>query len=264
MKTYILFSSIAICLLLYVYYNMYNLEGFQIPTTNAMIIVEPRKHPLLKKVISNFDAYMDSSWDLYVFHGKSYSDYAKTCTETITKRRVIRIALDTDNMTSTDYNRMFKKKHFWDKINAENILVFQTDSVVCGASGRSIDDFSKYDYIGCSFDNKVIGPNLFIHWEPQYEYYGIGGLSFRKKSFMLSCIYANQGAPDEFPEDMFFSQCVAKSPNRPPSATVLNQFCTQFVFKEKSFGAHKTQIDLYNKTEFYDYCPEALMLEDDV
>jgi hypothetical protein len=241
---------------------MYNLEGFQTHTTNAMIIVEPRKHRLLKKVIENFHMYMDSSWDLYVFHGQSYSKYARECTENLTKRRVKHIALQTDNMTSTDYNSLFKKKHFWDKINAENILVFQTDSVICGASGRSINDFTKYDYIGCSFDDKTIGPNMFIHWEPQYEYYGIGGLSFRKKSFMLNCIYANQGAPDEFPEDMFFSQCVAKSVNRPSTATVLNQFCTQFVFKEKSFSAHKTNKDLYNKTEFYDYCPEALMLED--
>ena len=262
MKTYILI--IAICLLMYVYYNMYNLEGFQIPTTNAMIIVEPRKHQLLKSVIENFNKHMDSSWDLYVFHGESYAEYAKECTENVKKRRIKYISLETDDMTPTDYNRLFKKKQFWDKINAENILVFQTDSVICGATTHSINNFIKYDYIGCSYDNKVIGPNMFIHWEPQYEYYGIGGLSFRKKSFMLNCIYANQGVPDEFPEDMFFSQCVAKSANRPPTASVLNQFCTQFIFNEKSFGAHKTNKDLSNKTEFYDYCPEALMLEEDI
>jgi hypothetical protein len=63
---------------------------------------------------------------------------------------------------------------------------------------------------------------------------------------MLSCIYDNPDIPDELPEDMFFSQCVAKSSKRPPNAKTLNQFCTQFVFREKSWGAHKTNIDLQN------------------
>jgi len=253
---------IGICLILYVYYNLYKIEGFELPTTKAMIIIEPRKHPLLKKVIKNFDKYMDSSWDLYVYHGLSYASYAKECTESITSRKVILLPLGTDNMTATDYNRLFKKKHFWDTVNAENILVFQTDSVLCGKSTSTINEYTSYDYIGCSYDNKTIGTKSFPLWGAEHEFYGIGGLSFRKKSFMLECIYQNQNVPDEFPEDMFFSQCVAKSSNRPPNAKVLNQFCTQFVFNQKSFGAHKTNIDLTNKSDFYDYCPEALMLEE--
>jgi hypothetical protein len=264
MKTKLYLAGlVGVCLLFYVYYSFYNNEGFQNFTRNAMIIIEPRRHHLLKKVITNFDEHMDPSWELYVFHGESFREYAKECTAHITKRKVILIPLNTDDMTATDYNRMFKKKQFWDSVIAENILVFQTDSVLCGSSAKTINDYTSYGYIGCSYDDKTIGPNMFMHWEPQYEYYGIGGLSFRKKSFMLDCIYKNQDVPDEFPEDMFFSQCVAKSPNRPESAKVLNQFCTQFVYKEKSFGAHKTNIDLQNKTEFYDYCPEAIMLEDD-
>jgi hypothetical protein len=164
-------------------------------------------------------------------------------------------------MSATDYNTLFKKKHFWNKINAEDILVFQTDSVLCGRSYKTINDYIKYDYIGCSYDNKVIGDNMFRHWGSKYHFYGIGGLSFRKKSFMLQCIYDNPNVPNDFPEDMFFSQCVAKSSKRPPTAKVLNQFCTQFVFKEESWGAHKTNVDLQNKDEFYEYCPEARMLE---
>lgn len=252
---------IALILLFYLYYKMCTIEGFYQTTTKAMIIIEPRKHVLLKKVIENFDKHMDASWDLYVFHGVSFGEYAKECTSKIKSRNVILVPLDRNDMTATDYNRLFKKKYFWDKIHAEDILVFQTDSVLCGASSKVINDYIQYDYIGCSYDNKTIGKNKFIYWEPQFEFYGIGGLSFRKKSFMLNCIYDNADVPDEFPEDMFFSQCVAKSSKRPPNAKVLNEFCTQFVFREKSWGAHKTNIDLQNKDEFYEYCPEALMLE---
>lgn len=263
MKQNILIGGCILALLVfYVYYKFYQIDGFQNITKKAMIIIEPRKHPLLKKVIQNFDKHMDPSWDLYVYHGLSYSEYAKESTQTITRRNVVLLPLGTDNMTATDYNRLFKKKHFWDTVDAENILVFQTDSVLCGKSAQTINDYTSYDYIGCSYDNKTIGQNMFIHWMPQYEFYGIGGLSFRKKSFMLECIYQNQNVPDEFPEDMFFSQCVARSPNKPPTAKVLNQFCTQFIFNQKSFGAHKTNVDLQNKSDFYEYCPEALMLEE--
>jgi hypothetical protein len=261
MKLQIFVGFVIIILFLYVYYNFSCIEGFYETTTKAMIIIEPRKHPLLKKVIENFDKHMDSSWDLYVFHGLSFEDYAKECTSNILSRKVILKQLDYDNMSATDYNTLFKKKHFWNKIDAEDILVFQTDSVLCGGSSKTINEYIKYDYIGCSYDNKVIGEKMFRHWSPQYHFYGIGGLSFRKKSFMIQCIYDNPDVPNDFPEDMFFSQCVAKSSKRPSSAKVLNQFCTQFVFKEESWGAHKTNVDLQNRDEFYEYCPEARMLE---
>lgn len=261
MKTHIA-AFVGLLLLFYVYYCFYSLEGFKNTiTTKAMIIIEPRKHPLLRKVIENFDEHMDPSWNLYVYHGESSAKYARECVRNVTKRKVILLPLGSDNMTSTDYNKLFKKKHFWDTVNAEKILVFQTDSVLCGKSKKTINDYSDYDYIGCSYDNKTIGTKMFIHWDPKYEFYGIGGLSFRNKSFMIDCINNNPGIPDDFPEDMFFSQCVARSKNRPPSAKVLNQFCTQFVYNENSFAAHKTNIDLKNKDEFYGYCPEALMLE---
>jgi hypothetical protein len=260
MKLQILVGFIIILSFLYVYYNFSCIEEFYEPTKKAMIIVEPRKHPLLKKVIENFDKNMDSSWVLYVFHGAAFGDYAKECTSKIKSRTVVLLPLDKDNMSSNDYNSLFKMKQFWDKIDAEDILVFQTDSIICDASLKTINNYIKYDYIGCSYDNEIIGQNSNI-WPSHSEFYGIGGLSFRKKSFMLKCIDDNPDVASDFAEDVFFSQCVATNSKRPPSATVLNEFCTQHVFKENSWGAHKTNIDLQNKDEFYEYCPEARIFE---
>jgi hypothetical protein len=53
-----------------------NTNSTAILNNNAMVIVEPREHKLLEAVIKNFDDIMDSSWDLYVFHGKSFSKHA--------------------------------------------------------------------------------------------------------------------------------------------------------------------------------------------
>jgi hypothetical protein len=260
MKLHYFAGIIGLILVFYIYYKMSTIEGFYQPTTKAMIIVEPRKHKLLKQVIENFDKHMDKSWDLYVFHGASFGEYAKECTSQIKSRNVFLIALDKDNLNVDEYNSIFKKEQFWDKINAEDILVFQTDTVICGSSLDTIDKYIQYDYIGCSYDNTSIGKYDNNMWA-NTEFYGIGGLSFRKKAFMLKCIDDNKDVADNFPEDIFFSICVARSSNRPPSAIVLNQFCTQHVFVEKSWGAHKTNIDLKNKDKFYEYCPEARMLE---
>lgn len=255
-------SFIAVCLIVYVYYQFYNLDGFQnVVSTNAMIIVEPRMEPRLKAVIKNFDDIMDSSWDLYLFYGKSYINYAQASTREIVKRKVILIQLEVNNMSSSEYNFLFKQKQFWDNINAENILVFQTDAILCKKSNFKIKDFINYSYIGCSYDNKIIGKNNVI-WETEdLSFYGVGGLSFRKKSFMIDCIENFPQIRSTIPEDVFFSQCLTKSPNRPPNAITLNNFCTQYNYIGNSFGAHKTNIDLKNKDIFYQYCPEAKILE---
>ena len=228
---------------------------------NALVIVEPREHPLLKYVIDNFDKRMDSSWDLYVFHGASMRKYAETATEDVKKRgkrRIFLISLDTDNLKPDEYNDLFKKTSFWDQVWAENILVFQTDTAICSASPYKIGDFMKYDYIGCAGGKSEIGKDAY--WGGTF--YGVGGLSFRKKSFMQKCIAERPAVAKGYAEDVFFSECVEAFGVKPESADVLNAFCTQNESHALSFGAHKTRnLKGGDKKTFYKYCPAAQALE---
>lgn len=228
---------------------------------NAMVIVEPRNHPFLKTVIDNFDRQMDSSWDLYVFHGTKNADYAAEAIKHIVKRRVFLRSIDTDNLDADKYNSLFKKAHFWNKIQAENILIFQTDAALCSKSSKTIYDFINFDYIGCSYDNIAIGKNAVDWWGKDNSFYGVGGLSFRKKSFILKCISDNPNIEDNFAEDVFFSNCVVNSVNKPRTANQIADFCTQSKFTNKSFGAHQTSTlkkdsgqDNYDM--FAEFCPE--------
>ena len=226
----------------------------------AIVIVEPRKHKNLEYVINNFDTLMDPDWDLYVFHGLSAAEFAATAVQSIQKRRVFLLPLHTDNLNADQYNELFKQSKFWNRVNAESILVFQTDVVLCSKSLQSIDRFTKYDYIGCSVDDKTIG---FGGWRwsnthPDDYFYGSGGMSFRKKSFMLNCIRDNPNIDKAYPEDVFFSNCVAKSPNRPETATVINDFCTQNKYVNNSLGAHRiSMLSDDDKKRFIQFCPEA-------
>ena len=226
----------------------------------AIVIVEPREHKLLEPIIKNFDEMMDPSWDLYVFYGKSKYDYANKSTSNIIKRNKFLVALDTDNLTADDYNKLFKEANFWNKVNAEHILVFQTDTVLCKNSPYKIEDFMKYNYIGCPYSSSYIGKNVNGYWGPTNYFYGIGGLSYRKKSFMMDCINKNPSIESNFAEDVFFSNCAAETNNKPETATILNKFCTQHSWLDKSFGLHKLKY-ITNKNDLFNYCPEGKILE---
>jgi len=236
-------------------------------SSNAMVIVEPRKHKMLKYVCDNFHKNMTKDWALYVFHGKSNADYAREAVADINGRQIFLIPLDSDNLTPGQYNELFKDLNFWNKVKAENILVFQTDAVLCPASEYRIKDFMKYDYIGCGSYDGAIGNSKEVWGKKESmnnSFYGVGGLSFRKNSFQKKCILDYPDIPPAYPEDVFFSNCVEKSPNKPKRAVDLANFCTQDSFERKSFGAHKTWYMKKGHAEpFYKFCPAAREIKKD-
>lgn len=248
-------------------------------TSSAMVIVEPREHKHLQYVVENFDAIMPVHYDLYVFHGASAGAFARRCVAGITRRRVVLVPLHTDNLTADEYNELFKQPQFWSTVDAENILVFQTDAVLCPRSPWSIADFERYGYVGCAYDGTA-GPGT--HWGATHAFWGVGGLSFRKKSMMMRCIRELPHAPPD-PEDVFYSDCVerfgkhkngnghgsgANTNNNgaylAPDAPTLSQFCSQNTYLAPSFGAHRLH-DMMDKTQlpdFVEFCPAATSLLD--
>lgn len=254
-------------------------EGFQTsPDKKAMIIVEPREHRHLKSVLTNFHKRMDPAWDLYIFHGDSNKSFAEAAASDIIDektRNVFIKSIHKNNLTALEYNALFKDPAFWNEIDAENILIFQTDAVTCKNSTFSIDDFLKYGYIGCSHTPNAFGARADTlwggpdHWMgkasmQEYPFYGVGGLSLRKKSFILKCIKDMPEYPETFPEDVFYGICVEKPENKhmcPEGSEALMNFCTQgHSNPNKSWGAHRSN-DLISKDDpFYEYCPEAKIL----
>jgi hypothetical protein len=253
-KTILIFGVITLIIII-----VYFLQGKS--EVNAMVIVEPRKHKMLKYVCMNFDKNMPNDWKMYVFHGKSSEAHAKDAVSEINGREVILLPLESDNLTAGEYNELFKDLNFWNKVEAENILVFQTDAVLCPASQYKIYDFMKYDYIGCGSYNGAIGNSRQVWGKDESannSFYGVGGLSFRKNSFQKKCIRDYPDIDPAYPEDVFYSNCVEKSPNKPKDAVDLANFCTQDSFERKSFGAHKTWYMRDGHSEpFYKFCPAA-------
>lgn len=146
--------------------NLCGLQGGLVPS--AMVIVEPRKHHLLQYVLSNFHENMPLHYDLYVFHGKSAGPFARAAVAAANvtlRRRVYYRQLEEDDMDPKEpqlgqpwlvpYNLLLRTPDFWHQIDAENILVFQTDSVLCAGSPWRIQDFEHLGYIGCGRGTEV-------------------------------------------------------------------------------------------------------------
>ncbi|KAL4458192.1 hypothetical protein ABPG75_013057 [Micractinium tetrahymenae] len=236
----------------------------------AMVVVEPRQHGHLGYVLHNFNKNMPPRYDLYIFHGQSTGAHARGAAAGIERRRAVHfVSLPVDDLSADAYNELLKSPaEFWDKIDAEHVLVFQTDSVLCSASPYTIADFEPLGYIGCiAAPDGDAGPDS--HWRrthPLYAYWGSGGLSFHRKSAALQCLAARgpPRVPTTYPEDTFYSECVTLGHGSPPpGAAWTAAFCTQDTFVKRSFGAHRIHDRLGWFRDMFDflvYCPEAVPL----
>lgn len=162
-------------------------------------------------------------------------------------------------MTAGEYSALLKHPGFWTAIDAENILIFQTDSVLCARSPFVIEDFEHLGYIGCAHDHRAGRDNP--HWDCINAFWGVGGLSFRHKSLMLECIQTMPPHEPGYPEDVFFSNCIDnRLEHRPRDGLQLCEFCTQLTFFRPSFGVHNPKWMALNSAmleALLQYCPEA-------
>ena len=237
------------------------------PSSGALVIVEPRDHPMLARVIDEFSARVPKEWVLYVVHGSSNRAYAERASSNTAKnRRTVFIELHADNLSAAQYNALFKTPSFWDCVHAEHILIFQTDAMPCGVSDLDIARFGTFGYIGCAYDGDKVG--LHTGYWGSNAFYGVGGLSLRRKSFIQECLKKYPKGTDPEAEDVTFSACVNAVPGYDiPTAEDLGDFCAQGSWGDtsrepRSWGVHKFGdggMSASNKSQFTTYCPVSLL-----
>ena len=235
-------------------------EGFS-SEKGCVLIVEPRKHENFAKVLDAFLDVVPNDYDtLYVFHGTDNEDFARAAAAGwfFAGKRVVCKPLGVSNLDADTYNSLFKKGDFWNGIDREKILVVQTDAVPCTASPYKLGDFERFGYIGSSYGVDFPTGRSPDVWE-NHGYYGVGGLSFRRRSFCLKCCARGEKPGDDVAEDVFFGDGVADLAVHKPTAMDLARFCTQGSFDAKSFGAHQIgkQLNREHKKAFFEYCPLA-------
>lgn len=145
------------------------------------VIVEPRNHPFFDLVVYNVMNYLDNEWNLHIF---SYDEeYVKSLFKGSTYRFT---KLSQTNLNVNEYNSLFQSTLFWNTINEETILIFQTDSFILNPT-VNIDNFLNYPFIGGIY--KYIKNNsINLCGSPKMNFSINGGFSLRKKSVMIECI----------------------------------------------------------------------------
>lgn len=190
--------------------------------SKVAVIVETRENDALPFVINNVMSILPDDWSLQIFHGSNNLDYIK---EVIRKDELLEGLEDTvftnlgiDSITADDSSlEIMLTEDFWNKVVGETVLYFECDSMLCPNSEYKVEDFEHFDYIGGYWGNQL------DMLDNDYSKVMNGGLSIRKKSFMLDIIknelqpYLDRGGNPC--EDYFVTDRIR---NRPKVRDVLN------------------------------------------
>ena len=195
---------------------------------NALVIVEPRQHENLEFVIKNA-IYYCRGWSMYIFHSKENKQFIMNF---IGNKDINLIEISDSNITLDHYNKLLCSiDRFWDKINADIVLIFQTDSYI---RRRGIEEYLEYDYIGAPWIFKPFGLVT-----------GNGGFSLRRISHM-KMILRNYKIPN-INEDLYFSHYVKVLKMKTPSYDKLKAFAVESIYYDDPIGVHDPLLSDFDK-----------------
>ncbi len=236
---------IILFLILLIIILFYSNINFNKQKLDVAVIVEPRKDPILLKVIDNYLQLLPENTKIQIFHGTNNEKFIwNKFHNQIKSNKIIMTNLYKKNLTINDYNLLLTSKNFYNMINGENILIFQMDTCLCSNSKYKLEDFLNYDYVGAPWIDKRFVNKI-----------GNGGLSFRKKSKILKHIDTYYYDPKKEPEDKYFSNSnILKF----PSIEKASYFSTEHLFNPYSIGLHKPYELLNNEKKeiIRQTCPE--------
>ena len=154
--------------------------------SKVALIVETREHKALPFVLNNVMSILPDEYSLQIFHGTSNYDYILDSVENdkvLNGKKIEFTNLGIDSITADDSSlEIMLTTDFWEKVIGETVLYFECDTMLCPNSEHKIQDFEDFDYIGGYWGNELGVMNQ------KYDRVMNGGLSLRKKSFMLDII----------------------------------------------------------------------------
>lgn len=208
------------------------------------IIIEPRIHNALQFVLNNFFTNLDDDWIFIIFYGSKNKDYLfKIIKENFLHmlERIKLINLQISNLTIREYCFLLYTEDFYDLINTEYFLIFQTDSIIRTKYKYFINSFLNYDYVGAPW----LDPYKIFN-KHDANNIGNGGLSLRKKSKMLEIIKKkfNTNECKFINEDYFFTRKYDNIKLYVPHVEYAKYFSIESIFNTESFGVHKPWANL--------------------
>lgn len=210
-------------------------------TEKYCVIIEPRKHKYLLRVIKNFTYLLQNKgWGLIIFHGTDNEDFLKQSLQNW--NHVKYVNLQVTNLNIHQYNHILTTVPFWNflrRLGCKNSLLFQTDTVLLK---DNVDDFLHYDFIGAPWC---------VEWYNIKGGYN-GGLSLRNVEKMIDIIQKShplffENTMVHINEDIYFayfmdkyrSECIL------PEHDVAKQFSVETVYYPDPIGMHQPHVSKF-------------------
>lgn len=236
-------------------------------TDRVATITDTQYTAELIPLILHFHAVLGPSWPIVFFttqtlidehlvsKSANQKDISASWKKALKDGRIeVRKVPDKFHLTNREgVNVYLADKWMWEQLApAKNVLVFQTDAVLCANSPSLIDDFLQYDFVGAAMPP----PNSMIY---------NGGLSLRNRTMIMDIL--NEGKvwkPHPEGEDVWFSKHMHKRGANLPKENVSQNFALQYPWNFKSegrpLGYHKIQKNVPQQIEgISKWCPEIAL-----
>ena len=217
---------------------------FEATRERTAVIVEPRRHPMLRAVVDNVMYFLGSGWNLHVYTSVENRDWLRE----ILAPHAFKVSyLNLENLTREQYSQLLMTTGFWKTIETEHVLIFQTDVIVFREWNPL---FELYDYVGANYYHP---DDVFPEDSGARNTGGIqGGLSYRKTSAMLDCLHrvseddvnayrqAQSCVALKKPmvEDVYFTHATAMLHKKLPPIPLRPIFGIEAVYYATPFGFH--------------------------
>ena len=188
------------------------------------IIIEPRILENLLVVINNIFEKIPNT-KITIFHGNKNKQFIINNFNSKINKILFLENLQVDNLSVREYNNYLTSIGFWNKIEGENILIFQVDSFVCNYNENIINNCNYYGFVGAPVKM----------WDIPWQN---GGLSLRKKTLMIKAIEDKKENESFWPEDRYFT-IIKKAIVNPAPFFIANKFSVEKFYFNKPFGIHK-------------------------
>ena len=172
-------------------------QSASIPTANEEPLETSSADILHSDSSGEANGEVHTDWALYIFHSKENEQYVMDLIGDNHLSQVHLVCVSSGNLTIRDYCFLLTSEMFWNHIDSEVILIFQTDTYL---RKHGIDEFVDEGYA-------MIGAPWRDWHQNSPRQAGNGGLSLRKKSAMLGAIrWSDQHAPYQagWNEDVFY------------------------------------------------------------
>ncbi|KAJ3179108.1 hypothetical protein HDU87_003064 [Geranomyces variabilis] len=227
----------------------------------AAVFVEARPLQNMVPVILYFAGILGPTWPIHVYHSDEnlgLLNSSAAILQHVERGSIVLHALPTTvhKFNSHDaVSEFLTDPWIWRSLGpaVTHALLFQADSIICGASPLRPENFFEFSFIGAPI-------------APQYGRGYNGGLSLRHVPTILRTIETFKWAETRMFEDQWFATYIPKlvNPSAPPLPTVEQSkyFSVETIWADKPMGYHQAKRwNSARMSEILEWCPELTLTE---